>query len=109
APGSSGVSRRGMDGQMVVKRTYPDAAPCIAVDSAHALKPEWIALLAGRLVFVAADSDGAGEAAATRIIEQLSACARPLRIRPWPRCKDWADRLDPSYRVDPDDESEVAA
>lgn len=88
---------------------YADAAPCIALPSAASLRPEWIDDLIGRSVFVALDCDEAGEAAAPRIIEQLSTCAAPLRIRPWPGCKDWADRLAPSYRVEPDDDIEHAA
>jgi hypothetical protein len=69
----------------------PDAAPALALPSAVPLRPEWLPLLAGRDVFVALDSDEAGEVASSQIIEQLRQVACPLRIRPWPSDKDWGD------------------
>lgn len=77
-----------------VLHPFEDAAPCIALPSATPLRAEWLPMLAGREVFVALDSDAAGEVASAKIIEQLKSCARPLRIKPWPGHKDWCERVE---------------
>ena len=85
---------------------YPDAAACIALPSAAALSPRLLPMLSGRDVFVALDSDAAGETASEQCIAQLKPWARPLRIRPWPGCKDWGDR---SYQPVSDEQLERSA
>jgi hypothetical protein len=82
-----------------VLHQFEDAAPCIALPSATGLRAEWLSLFAAREVFVALDSDEAGEAASKTILEQLSGCARAIRVPPWPGEKDWAEHVERAAEV----------
>jgi Toprim-like len=55
---------------MIAARSY--GLPAIAVPGAHAWRPEWAELLAGRQVTVVMDCDGSGRAAAMRIEHDLT-------------------------------------
>jgi 5S rRNA maturation endonuclease (ribonuclease M5) len=66
-------------------------AVVLALPAATKLRPEWLRALMGRRVFVALDTDKAGEEASSAILSQLEAVGIAAeRARPLAPAKDWA-------------------
>lgn len=65
-------------------RTTKQPGFCVAVPGANSFKKEWVALFAGRNVYVLYDNDAAGEAGELLVYERLKGTCATLRFLHWP-------------------------